>query len=150
MKHRPYVSLPLTGPLQHLHTKTSEETNLDTTGRQDGNKAKSYNVPLYLKKIKMSFNYPPRPNKGFAPPVSSHSFGDKRVAEEKADAVCTRRRARLVGCCSHIHSACAIMAPKDQRITNIARSHLFISILNMLSYVCMYTYLPYTYIGMYT
>lgn len=42
------------------------------------------------------------------------------------------------------------MAPKDQRITNIARSHLFISILNMLSYVCMYTYLPYTYIGMYT
>lgn len=42
------------------------------------------------------------------------------------------------------------LAPKDQRITNIARSHLFISILNMLSYVCMYIYLPYTYIGMYT
>lgn len=42
------------------------------------------------------------------------------------------------------------MAPKDQRVNNIARSHLFIFILIMHSYVCMYTYLPYTYIGMYT
>lgn len=53
--------------------------NPDTTGHQDGNKAKSSNVPLYLKKIKMSFNHPPRPNKVFAPPVSSLSVGDRRV-----------------------------------------------------------------------
>lgn len=38
--------------------------NRSPHARPGGKKAKSSNVPLYLKKIKMSFNHPPWPNKG--------------------------------------------------------------------------------------
>lgn len=40
------------------------KTNTNKGQHRHGNNAKSSNVPLYLKKIKMSFNHPPRPNKG--------------------------------------------------------------------------------------
>lgn len=70
-KHRPIFRNPTPRhPPLTIPQRTESETrrrdptlNLNTTGHQDRNKAKSSNVPLYLKKIKMSFNHPPRPNK---------------------------------------------------------------------------------------
>lgn len=65
--------------------KAGEPSAVTESGHQGGNKAKSSNVPLYLKKIKMSFSHPPWPNKGFFHLQSVHS-------RSRINIYCSRRK----------------------------------------------------------
>lgn len=65
--------------------KAGEPSAVTESGHQGGNKAKSSNVPLYLKKIKMSFSHPPWPNKGFFHLQSVHSLS-------RINIYCSRRK----------------------------------------------------------
>lgn len=78
-----------------------EPSAVTESGHQGGNKAKSSNVPLYLKKIKMSFSHPPWPNKGFFHLQSVHSLS-------RINIYCSRRKG---WCCLYKEKSLSCWVP---------------------------------------